>query len=447
MFHHRSRTKPVRLSIRAWTAVALFVATMIAPGFFADASSEQTVVSTTAISGVWVEPASGYDFLDAAISSARSSIDLSMYELSDPTIERELVARAKAGANVRVVLNSAYDGTSENSAAASVLRAGSVHVAWAPSSQIFHAKYLVIDDARAYIGTGNFVASDYSSTRDFWVEVGSRADVSAIEATFDSDFAGNGAAHQSSGLVWSPGSTGTLVNLITSARHSLLVENEEMDSPAIESALEGAAHRGVSVDVVMTQDPSWTSALERLASAGVHVRLLNDEQIYIHAKVICADCTPSSGTVFIGSENFSISSLSYNRELGVVTKTLAAIRAVRSAVGSDFAIGTSLSGPSPSPSAGSSGSTVTITSVIASIAHGNDEMLRAHTAPGKACTLTVVLPSGYTSEASGLGADTADASGTLTWNWWVSSDTDPGLAHATVTCGSHTAATMFTITS
>ena len=128
LLHHRCRTKRVRLSIRAWTATALFVATTIAPSFIVGVSPAQAAVSTTAVSGVWVEPASGYGFLDAAVSSARSSIDLSMYELSDPAIERDLVARAKAGVDVRVVLNSAYDGTSENSAAASVLRAGSVHV-------------------------------------------------------------------------------------------------------------------------------------------------------------------------------------------------------------------------------------------------------------------------------------------------------------------------------
>lgn len=448
LFHHRCRTVPVRLSIRAWTATGLFVTATIVPGFFVGVSSAQAAVSTTAVSGVWVEPASGYGFLDTAISGARSSIDLSMYELSDPTIEHELVDRAKAGVDVRVVLNSAYDGTSENSAAASVLRAGSVHIVWAPSSQIFHAKYLVIDGARAYVGTGNFVTADYSSTRDFWIEIDNPADVHAVEATFDGDFAGGAAeARQAAGLVWSPGSTATLASLIASARHSLLVENEEMDSPAIESALEAAARRGVTVDVVMTEDPSWTVALERLVSAGVHVRLLNDAQIYIHAKVICVDCTASSGTAFIGSENFSISSLSYDRELGVVTSTPAALRAVRSAVESDFAVGSSLSAPSSSPPTGSSSSAVTITSVITSIAHGNYETLRAHASPGTSCTLTVVLPSGYTSEASGLGEDTANASGTLAWNWWVSSDTDPGTAHATVTCGSHSAATAFTITS
>jgi phosphatidylserine/phosphatidylglycerophosphate/cardiolipin synthase-like enzyme len=396
-----------------------------------------------------MEPSDGYGFLDAAILSAHSSIDLSTYELSDSTLERDLIERARAGVNVRVILNAAYDGRSENSAAASVLSAGAVHVVWAPSSQIFHAKYVVVDGTRAYVGTGNFVASDYSSTRDVWVEDTDSSDVSAIEETFDDDFTNGGAApHQAAGLVWSPGSTGALVDLISSAQHSLLIENEEMDSAPIEDALITAARRGVSVDIVMTEDPSWTSALDRLASAGVHVRLLNDAQLYIHAKVICADCTASSGTVFIGSENFSTSSLSYNRELGVITATPVAVRAVRGAVDADFAVGSAVSAPPHTPPTSSSGSSVTITSLITSVARGSYETLRARTTKAEeSCTLTVVLPSGYTSQASGLGADTANASGILTWSWWVSSETDPGTAHATVTCGDASAAGTFIITS
>ncbi|MGA7833715.1 MAG: phospholipase D-like domain-containing protein, partial [Acidimicrobiales bacterium] len=416
---------------------SVFLASLVASLLVVANSSAQPVPSTTTVSGVWVEPAAGYGFVDAAISSARSSIDLSMYELFDPTIERDLVDRAHAGIDVRVMLNSAYDGKTENAAAAAVLSAGQVHVVWAPSSQIFHAKYLVIDDTRAYVGTGNFVASEYSSTRDFWVEEDNPTDVSAIKETFDADSARSDAApHGADGLVWSPGSTGTLVSLISSARHSLLVENEEMDSASIENALAGAARRGVSVDVIMTEDPSWTNALHRLASAGVHVRSLNDSQTYIHAKVICADCTDSSGTAFIGSENFSTSSLSYNRELGIITTTLAAVRAVRNAVNTDFAVGSTLSALAQTPPSSSSSSTVTITSLIFSIARGSDESLTAHTTtPEESCTLSVVLPSGYTSEASGLGSETASASGILTWNWWVSSETDPGIARATVTCG------------
>ena len=292
------------------------------------------------IAAVWTEPHAGYGFLDAAIEGAHRSIDVSMYELSDSTIERDLVAKARAGVSVRVLLNSDYDGRYENTAAATVLRAGSVDVAWAPAGTIFHAKYIVIDDRTAYIGTGNLVAYDYSSTRDFWVRDADRPDVAAVLSTFNVDFAGReNAPSPSGGLVWSPGSTGTLVGLIDSARSSVLVENEEMNSPAIEQALTNDAKRGVEVKVVMTYSSEWTSALNALARAGVRVSLLNSSQVYIHAKVICVDCGASAGTVFIGSENFSTSSLSYNRELGVITRSLNAIHAVKAAVDSDYALG------------------------------------------------------------------------------------------------------------
>ena len=292
------------------------------------------------VARVWSEPTAGYDFLDAAVLHARRSIDLSLYELSDPTMERDLIARARAGVVVRVLLNADYDGRYENAAAATTLAAGSVHVAWADPGTIFHAKYALIDDDVAYVGTGNLVESDYPSTRDFWVEDTRPSDDAAIASTFDADFNHRDAAPvEAGGLLWSPGSTPALVALIDSASHTLLVENEEMDDAAIEAALEGAARRGVEVKVVMTYSPEWSAALGRLRAAGVRVSTLGSSQIYIHAKVICADCSASGGTVFIGSENFSTSSLEYNRELGVLSASRAAVSAVEGAVDADYAIG------------------------------------------------------------------------------------------------------------
>jgi cardiolipin synthase len=296
---------------------------------------------TSHVAKIWTEPQAGYGFLDTAISDARRTVVVSMYEFSDPTMENDLIADAQRGVLVRVLLNAAYEGRSENAAAAKKLKAGAVNVSWAPSSQIFHAKYVVVDSTVAYIGTGNFQSYYYASTRDFWVEDTLARDVTAISATFSRDFSHQVASPTSSGgLVWSPGSTSTLVGLIGSAHHSLLVENEEMDNASIERALEAAASRGVHVKVVMTYSSDWASALKSLESSGVNVSTLDSSEVYVHAKVICADCTNASGTVFIGSENFSTASLSYNRELGVVTTTLSAVRAVAAAVNADYATGT-----------------------------------------------------------------------------------------------------------
>jgi cardiolipin synthase len=427
--------------------LSAFCALLIAATLYAIAPAGGAA-RTSVVSRVWTEPQSGYGFIDAAIDDAHTSIDLSMYELSDPTIERALVDKARKGIDVRVILNAAYEGSSENATAASVLRAGSVHVMWAPSNQIFHAKYMVIDNSTAYIGTGNFVPSDYSSTRDFWVTDTQSTDVSAIVATFNSDFdRGSTTSHQSGGLVWSPGSTAALTGLIATAHRTLLVENEEMDSTTIEDSLISAARRGVVVDLVMTQDPEWTPALDRLAAAGVHVRLLNESQIYIHAKFICADCTTSAGTVFIGSENFSTSSLVYNRELGVITATPAAVRDVRAALDADFAIGTPIHSATTTTGVVASGHGVTITSVITSITAGSYESLSAHSAKAHdSCSLSVTLPSGYSSESSGLGDATANAAGNVTWSWRIGTSTDPGTATATVTCTAGSTARSFTIT-
>jgi phosphatidylserine/phosphatidylglycerophosphate/cardiolipin synthase-like enzyme len=44
--------------------------------------------------------------------------------------------------------------------------------------------------------------------------------------------------------------------------------------------------------------------------------------------------------VFVGSENFSTSSLDYNRELGVITAVTAVVNTVRDTVEGDYAQGT-----------------------------------------------------------------------------------------------------------
>ena len=329
------RKSPGRLAV---VLVVLYALALAATGTVVATAGAS--VPTSPVVRVWTEPAAGYGFLYGAINGAKYDVDLSMYELSDPVVVRDLVARAKAGVDVSVLLNADYEGRSENASAFATLRAGGVHVRWAPSDQIFHAKYLVVDKATAYIGTGNLVPYDYASTRDFWVADVDPLDVAAIAATFTSDFdqqvlSGEGP----DGLVWSPGSGPALLSVIKAARSTLLVENEEMDVSSIEHALVAAATRGVDVEVVMTRDAQWSSALRILASAGVHVRTLDSSQLYIHAKVICADCTSHGGMVFVGSENFSTSSLSYNRELGVVTGSPLATSAIASAVRSDFAIG------------------------------------------------------------------------------------------------------------
>jgi cardiolipin synthase len=284
----------------------------------------------------------------ALMSSARHSLDMTMYELADPQAVAILEADATRGVTVRVILDQDYSGASVNAAAYSELKSHGVEVHWAVAGTIFHQKTITVDDRTSAIMTLNLTSEYYSSSRDFAVITTDRADVMAIDQTFGTDWTGAGPPRQGapgSNLVWSPGAEAPILALIDSARHSMLVENEEMDDPTVTDALEAAARRGVEVEIVMTYSSSSASELGDLAAAGVKVGTYSsDASLYIHAKVIVADGT----TAFVGSQNFSDSSLIYNRELGITTTDPLLVRPIAKTVTSDFAGATRMSSRAPS---------------------------------------------------------------------------------------------------
>jgi cardiolipin synthase len=300
-----------------------------------------TSTTSTAPTGLslLVEPEDGMAPIYNFMSSARTSLDMTMYELSDTTAEQILIADHSRGVRVRILLDHAYGGESVNQAAYSTLSSVGVPVAWANDSEIFHQKMITVDGAESAIMTGNLTSEDYPTTRDFVVIDNQASDVAAIESVFARDWSGAVPSAGPSGadLVWSPGSESQLDNLIGSAQRSVVAENEEMDSPSIEGALESDARRGIDVTVVMTTDSEWDAAFSRLESAGVHIVLYPDPSsaLYIHAKVIDIDGTKA----FIGSENFSTASLEDNRELGLITSSESVMYPLNGTLLSDVAHG------------------------------------------------------------------------------------------------------------
>lgn len=263
-----------------------------------------------------------------------------MYELRDQTAEADLAADAARGVDVRVILDRNLE-QSRNTGAYDYLAAHHVHVVWAPAGTTYHQKTLTIDDATSVVMTLNMVTEDYPDTRDFAVIDTDHADVAAIVATFDADFSGH-AVHPPDGadLVWSPtNAEASVLAVIGGARHSLAVENEEMDDSAVTSALAAAARRGVNVTITMTADSEWDEAFSELASDGVHIRLYPDSSraLYIHAKAIVADAGRPGQQALVGSQNFSVASLGYNRELGIRTTSSAVIAALSAALTHDYA--------------------------------------------------------------------------------------------------------------
>ena len=289
---------------------------------------------------VIAEPQAGLRPIYKLINGARSSIELTMYELIDSTAEGDLAAAAKRGVDVRVILDAHLE-KSRNSATYSYLRAHGVHVTWAPAGTTYHQKTLTVDNKTSVIMTLNLVSADYAGTRDFAVFDTSRADIAAVVATFNADFAHRKITPpDGADLVWSPtNSQAAILAVIDGARHTLSIENEEMAYSVIITAIEDAARRGVSVKITMTEQSSWNSAFTALTRAGAHVRLYRNSSrvLYIHAKAVVADAGLSDQQVYVGSENFSFSSLRRNRELGTRTTNKPVIAEVSAVLAADYA--------------------------------------------------------------------------------------------------------------
>jgi cardiolipin synthase A/B len=287
-----------------------------------------------------VEPDQGMAPIYALIASAHTSIDLTMYELVDTDADLALELAAGRGVNVRVLLDVNRE-KAANLAAYTELTDMRVHVAWAdPRYAATHQKTLVVDDSVAAVMTLNMTSRYYSSTRDFAVIDRHQSDVAAIEQVFDADFThARITASAATDLVWSPNqSQPALLSLINSATSSLLIENEEMADKPVTAALVSAAHRGVHVVVVMTDQTDWHSAFASLVAAHAVVRIYAaDASLYIHAKVVIADAGTAGQRAFVGSENFSNASLNQNRELGVETTDPAIVAGLTATLNSDAA--------------------------------------------------------------------------------------------------------------
>ena len=293
----------------------------------------------TRVGSLIVEPGAGFSPVYDLIDRARRSIDVTMYEFSDTTAERDLAAAARRGLRVHVILDQREK--SVNSAAYSYLGSHAVKVTWSsPKYRYTHQKTMIIDGAETAIMTANLTSRYYATSRDFLVMDINRADVAAITAVFDADFTHTAVRpRDGSDLVWSPtDSEDQLLGLINGATSSLRIYSEEMGDTTVENALIRAAKRGVDVQVCgENESGEYDRAYSKLARAGIRISYYSSSTgFYIHGKVIEADYGTAHQKIFIGSENFSNTSLNDNRELGLIISSHAVMSAIASTFATDF---------------------------------------------------------------------------------------------------------------
>ena len=330
-----------RIALGATSAAALVVGGLTAYAGTAGAAVHPNAVSYTVVT----EPDDGYQPIYDLIDSATSTLDMTMYELTDTTAEQHLADAASNGVTVRVILDQQRE-KSNNTDAYNYLSDHGVQVHWSSDAYACtHQKTITVDGTTSAIMSGNLTSQYYSTSRDFAVIENNSYDVNAIEKVFNADFSDSSITPTDGDhLVWSPTDSQTqLLPIIENATTSLSIENEEMGYDTVTTALEAAAKRGVDVQITMTNSyDDYATEFDALTAAGAHVHTYPDDDtsLYIHAKVIIADAGSSDQIIDVGSQNFSNASWNENRELGFITTDATIIDKLNTTLASDYAGGT-----------------------------------------------------------------------------------------------------------
>jgi phosphatidylserine/phosphatidylglycerophosphate/cardiolipin synthase-like enzyme len=286
-----------------------------------------------------VEPTDKAQALLTAIQNATSSIHMTMYLLDDKRFITALIAQHNAGREVKVVLNQMFQSGGTNQSSYTQLQAAGVPVAWAPSTfTLTHEKCVLIDGSQAWIMTMNLEYSS-PSNREYLAIDTQAADIKEAEAIFEADFTGAPITPTGNLLVAPVNARSRLATLIEAAKTSVDVEAEELSDTTIVNALITAQKAGATVRIVLadnTPTPSQSNAVAQLKGAGI--KLVSVSSPYIHAKAVAVD----GQSAYVGSENFTTSSLQYNRELGLITTTAANVSSIQATIAKDFGIGTAL---------------------------------------------------------------------------------------------------------
>ncbi len=305
------------------------------------------IFSAQAAPTLYIQPRDGITPILNAINAAKTSIRLKVYLLTESRqdVIDALSAATKRGVDVKILLEKEPSGTSGgNTSMFLKLRENGLNVKLTtPFKFVFvHEKSFVLDDKLAIISTANLTGSSYGANREYQVFLDDQPRVNEIARVFDADWNNQDIDLRDAKLVWSPSQTtssglvrgnarGRVLEIIRSAKKSLMLEQEGMADEEVIRELAAAVQRGVVVTLIGSpadplKDTYFTVGAERLKSAGVRLRYLLTN--FVHAKVIVAD----GERALVGSINISGNSMDANRELGVVISSAEAPEAVNALV-------------------------------------------------------------------------------------------------------------------
>lgn len=286
---------------------------------------------------VAVMPEAGVTPFTSVLSRATKSIRVMVYQMGNGPILDTLEAKARAGVKVQIILDVAQNDTNEKYMTR--LKAAGADVIWSdPTFQFMHAKLIVVDEKEAVISTGNYAAFRMNKERNFVVRDEDPADVDVLVKLFDADFQRKSPDLSCTRLLVSPvNAKQRLLDFIATAKTEVVVESMQLADDDVRKALAARKTAGATVRVLLA-DPSWidanAGAAAFLAQNGIAARHMKEPGVHVKAVVV------DGKTAYAGSINISWTSLTKNREVGVLITEASNVGAMHATFEKDWATAT-----------------------------------------------------------------------------------------------------------
>ncbi|WP_291525278.1 phospholipase D-like domain-containing protein [Acidithiobacillus sp.] len=272
---------------------------------------------------LYIEPNAGPAPILQVIQSARHEISAGVYYLSDRPILNAMKAAHARGVDVRIIIEGRPYGMKpwqvRKEERAIAATGATLHLApYRFESRgnhyaFQHSKY-ICNGHECEIGTANFDWSAFHKNREYLYVTQNTQVVDAANAVFNADWRNQHApavAHRV--LVLSPGTSAAQIIGVIDQPGPVDIESEELGPYA--PTLDAIAAKGARARVILPAsiNANGKRDVAFLRSHGVQVRLMPKSPLYMHAKMIVG-----GSEAFVGSENFSQTSMEANREMGLL---------------------------------------------------------------------------------------------------------------------------------
>jgi phosphatidylserine/phosphatidylglycerophosphate/cardiolipin synthase-like enzyme len=277
-----------------------------------------------AVHSLIVQPDDGIAPILKTIEGAKHSLDIKMFQFTDPVLIEAVIAAHKRGVKVRVMLNpSRFTGEHDNDEAFELLRNAKVNVKETnPKYPITHEKSMVVDGKQAFIMSLNWAPKYFGLTRDYGLVTNDPEEVAEVAGCFEADWNRvDFTPPATSNLIWSVGrSRQEVINFIDGAEKSLYIQHEKyVDTPVIEALVRAKTKRDVKVHATALPVHSLrdfyilegVAGLRLLEDLGINVHKLHG--VHLHAKLILAD----KHRALLSSFNIYPKCFNERRELGI----------------------------------------------------------------------------------------------------------------------------------